>query len=131
MEGLEKREHGIADNIRRAEKAAADATAKLASYDAKLAAAAEEAQKILSESRRDADAAGQRILATAQEEAARQRDRAVAEIESAKRKALNELASKSTDIAINLAQRIVGRELKADDHQKLVQEMISKLPSRN
>ncbi len=131
MQGLEKRERGISDNISRAEKAAAEATAKLAGYEAKLASAAEEAQKLVATARKDAESAGQRILAAAQEEAARQRDRAVAEIESAKRTALNELASKSTDIAMSLAQRIVGRELRADDHQKLVQDMLSKLPSRN
>ncbi len=131
MQGLEKREHGIAENISRAERAAAEATAKLAGYEAKLAGAAEEAQRIVANARKDAETAGQRILASAQEEAVRQRDRAVAEIESAKRTALNELAGKSTEIAMSLAQRIVGRELKAEDHQKLVQEMLSKLPSKN
>lgn len=131
MQGLEKRERGIADNISRAEKAANEASAKLAEYEAKLAAAAEESQRIVAEARKDAEAAGQKLIAAAQEEAARSRDRAVADIESAKRVALSELASQSTDLAMSLAQRVVGREVRAEDHQGLIQDMLTKLPSQN
>ncbi len=131
MQGLEKRERGIADNIAQAQKAATDATSKLAEYEAKLAGAAEESQRIVAEARKDAEAAGQKLIASAQEEAARSRDRAVADIESAKRVALSELASQSTDVAMSLAQRVVGREVRAEDHQGLIQEMLSKLPSQN
>jgi len=130
-EGLEKRERSIAANIRNAEQAAKDAAAKLVQYEAKLAAAAQEAQQIVADARKDAEAAGQRLLASAQEEAARQRDRAVAEIESAKRVALNELAQQSTEVAMTLAQRIVGREVKAGDHQGMIQDMLKQLPSNN
>lgn len=131
MQGLEKRERGIAENIARAEKAAAEATRKLAEYEIKLAAAAEESQRIVTEARKDAEAAGQKLIAAAQEEAARSRERAVAEIETAKRVALNELAAQSTGIAMSLAQRVVGREVRAEDHQGMIQEMLDKLPSLN
>ena len=131
MDGLEKRERGIANNIAQAQKAASEATAKLAEYEAKLAGAAEESQRMVVEARKDAEAAGQKLVAAAQEEAARSRDRAVADIESAKRVALSELASQSTDVAMSLAQRVVGREVRAEDHQGLIQEMLSKLPSNN
>ncbi len=130
-EGLEKREKSIAANISNAEKAAKEATAKLAEYEAKLASAARESQQILADARKDAEATGQRLIATAQEEAARQRDRAIADIDSAKKMALNELAQSSTDVAMTLAERIVGREVKASDHQAMIQDMLGKLPSRN
>lgn len=129
--GLEKRERGIANNMSTAEKAAQDALAKLAQYEAKLSTANAEAQQILADARKDAEASGQRLVAAAQEEAARQRERAVAEIESAKRVALSELAEKSTDVAMTLAQRVVGREVNASDHQNLIQDMLAKLPSHN
>ena len=130
-EGLEKRERTILSNIKNAEQAAKDATAKLAEYEAKLAAAAQEAQQIVADARKDAEAAGQRLLASAQEEATRQRDRAVADIDSAKRVALNELAERSTDVAMTLASRIVGREVKAGDHQGMIQDMLKQMPSKN
>ncbi len=131
MQGLEKREHGIASNIANAQKASQDAMAKLAEYESKLASANQEAQQILADARKDAEATGQRLIATAQEEAVRQRERAVAEIDSAKRVALSELAEKSTDVAMTLAQRVVGREVNASDHQNLIQEMLTQLPSKN
>jgi len=129
--GLEKRERSIAANIKNAEQASKDAAAKLVEYEAKLAAAAQEAQQIVADARKDAEAAGQRLLVSAQEEAARQRDRAIADIESAKRVALNELAQQSTEVAMTLAQRIVGREVKAGDHQGMIQDMLKQLPSNN
>ncbi len=129
--GLAKRERTILTNIKNAEQAAKDAAAKLVEYEAKLAAAAQEAQQIVADARKDAEAAGQRLIASAQEEAARQRDRAVAEIDSAKRVALNELAERSTDVAMTLASRIVGREVKAGDHQGMIQDMLNQMPSKN
>lgn len=131
MDGLQKREDTIADNIAKAEQAAEDAESKLAEYEAKLATASEEAATIVAEARKDAESAGQKLLTAAQEEAERLKERATADIETAKRVALGELADQSTEVAMAVAQRVVGREVKADDHQSLIQEMLSKLPSKN
>lgn len=131
MQGLEKREDTIAGNIADAEKAKVDAESKLAEYESKLAAANEEAAAIVAEARKDAEATGQKVVAEAQEEAQRLRERATADIESAKRVALADLANQSTDVAMALAQRVVGREVRAEDHQGLIQEMLAKLPSKN
>lgn len=130
-EGLEKREKSIANNIANAESASQQAMQKLREYEARLSSAAVEAQQIIAGARKDAEAAGQRLITSAQEEAARQRERAVADIESAKAQALNEIAGKSTDLAMSLASRIVGREVNPSDHQSMIQDMLSKLPSRN
>lgn len=131
QEGLEKREKTIAGNIEAAKQANVTAQAKLQEYDAKLASASEEATRIVAEARKGAETTASRIEAEAQDEAARIRERATAEIDAAKRVALGELASKSTDVAMALAQRIVGREVKAADHQKLIQEMLTQMPSKN
>ncbi len=131
MEGLAKREQRIAGNIQKAEQDAAAAEAKLADYTAKLASANEEAQEIVATARKDAEATGQKIVAAAQEEAVAQQKRAADEIDSAKRVALNELAGQSTNLAMSVAGRVVGREVNANDHNTLIEEMLSKLPSNN
>ncbi len=131
MEGLEKREKTIAGNIQAAEQAKADAQARLVEYEAKLAAASDEATRIVADARKGAEQAAARIEAEAQEEPHGIASVTAVEIEAAKRVALGELAAKSTDVAMALAQRIVGREVKAADHQKLIQEMLSQLPSKN
>lgn len=130
-EALERRERMIANNIADAKSASEQALAKLKEYEAKLAAAGAEATNIVTQARKDAEHAGQRIISQAQEEAARQRDRALGEIESAKQIALSDIAAKSTEMAFGLARRVVGRELNTNDHQQLIQDAVSKLPSRN
>jgi len=130
-EGLAKREKMIADQIAEAQKASVTAAEKLKEYEAKLSDAAVQAQELVAQARRDAESVADRIKAEAQQEATRSRDRAIAEIESAKAQALSELTSRSTDIAFVLARKVVGRELNAADHQKLIADAIGNLPSRN
>ncbi len=130
-EGLALRESSIAKQIEDAKRASEEAKAKLAEYQSKLDAATQQAQEMVAQARKDAEAAGQRILSEAQQEASRQKDRALADIEAAKVAALSELGAKSTDIAFALARGVVGRELKQADHQQLIQESLKGLSSRN
>ena len=68
--GLQAREEKIREDLQAAEKANSDAKALLADYQAKLDEAASQVQTMLADARRDADAAGQKIVAEAKEEAA-------------------------------------------------------------
>ena len=64
------------------------AVQQLHEYEAKLAAAGEEAQKIVVQAQRDAEVIKDQIVAEAQAVAQRERDRAVQDIETAKTRAL-------------------------------------------
>ncbi|MDZ4849473.1 MAG: F0F1 ATP synthase subunit B [Pirellulaceae bacterium] len=130
-EGLTKREAGIARAIEDAKKASEAAAVAMKDYQAKLEAAQAQAQEMVSQARKDAETAGQRIVADAQAEAGRQRDRALADIEAAKQTALSELAGRSTEMAFSLARKVVGRELNTGDHQNLIQEALRQMPNRN
>ena len=130
-EGLAQREQGIASQISEAKKSADEAMAKLKEYDSKLQSAHAQSADLINQARKDAEAASQRIVAEAQAEAGRQRDRALADIESAKQIALSDIAGKSTDIAFSLARRVVGRELRTEDHKQLISESLNKMPSQN
>ncbi len=130
-QALETREQSIATQISDAKRSADEAMEKLKEYDSKIQSAHTQAAELMTQARKDAESAGQRIVAEAQAEAGRQRDRALADIESAKQSALSDIAGKSTDIAFSLARRVVGRELRADDHQQLIAESLRKMPSQN
>lgn len=130
MAGLEKRESGIANAIEEANAANEKAQALLAQYEQKLAAAGEEATRMVNEARADADAAREKIVTEAREEAERQRDRAVAEINAARDAAVRDLAERSVDSAVTLAGRLVGKQLSADDHSRLIEQSLEKF-SRN
>jgi F-type H+-transporting ATPase subunit b len=108
--GLEKREQTIAKQIADAEHASAMAAKQLQEYERKLAAATEEARAIVTQARTDALSAKDKIVAEAQAAAAKERDRAVADITTAKNQALSEIAEKSVGTAISLASDIIRRE---------------------
>jgi F-type H+-transporting ATPase subunit b len=130
-EALARRETTIANQIAEAQKASEEAGAKLKEYEAKLADAAVKAQELVNQAKRDAEVVAERIKTDAQTDASRMVERARTEIETAKQAALSELSTKSTDLAFGLARRVIGRELNAGDHQKLISEAIGRLPSGN
>jgi F-type H+-transporting ATPase subunit b len=131
MAGLERRESAIATRIEEAERDAAEAATQLQAYRDKLKAAAQEAQEIVSQARRDAEAVAEKVRSAAAEDAVRERQRALADIESAKKVALHEIAEKGADMAVGLAGRIVRRELNSQDHAELIRETLGQFPSKN
>ena len=129
--GLKAREDKIHGDLEAAEKANEEAKGLLSQYQAKLDEAAAQVQTLLADARKDAEASGQRIVDDAKSEAERQRERAIADIETAKKVALSDLAGQTSDMAINVAKQVVGRELKADDHAELIRQSLERLPSNN
>ena len=107
---LDLREKKISDNIAAAEQLNQDARKLLGEYEAKLNAAREEVRGILDEARRDAEHAGQEIVAKARADAQAETQRGKHEIETATAQALNELARTSANLAVDLAGKIVGRQ---------------------
>ncbi|MBH58413.1 MAG: ATP synthase F0 subunit B [Planctomycetaceae bacterium] len=124
---LEEREQGIIDHIADARRSAEKAERLLEEYEAKIAAAAQEANEIVAEGRRDAEATKDRIVKEAQQAATAERDRALNDIVIAKNAALQDVAEKSADIAVALAGKIVNKELNASDHQALIKETLDNI----
>ena len=128
--GLDAREQKIIGAIEDARKSADEAQQRLEEYEARLAVAAQEANEIVAEGRRDAEATKDRIVAEAAEAAKAEQARAISEIELAKNAALQAVAEQATDIAVALAGKIVGRQLNPEDHSKLVQESLDSLSEK-
>jgi F-type H+-transporting ATPase subunit b len=131
LKGLQSREDKIHADLKQAEQANADAQRLLGDYQKKLDEAQVQVQAMLADARKDAEAAGERIVGDAKAEAGRQRERAVADIENAKKVAIGELAEQTSEMAMKLAQQVVGRELKAEDHAELIRQSLERMPSRN
>ena len=131
LDGLKAREQKIHGDLEAAEKANAEARSLLADYQSKLDEAQTQVQTMLADARRDAEASGQRIVEEAKAEAQRQSERAIADIETAKKVALSDIAGQTSDMAINVAKQVVGRELQAGDHAELIRQSLERLPSNN
>ncbi|HYM99261.1 MAG TPA: F0F1 ATP synthase subunit B [Aestuariivirgaceae bacterium] len=129
--GLEKREQTIANQIAEARQAAETASKQLREYERRLAAATEEARAIVGQARQDAETAKDKIVAEAQAVAQKERERAVADIVSAKNEALREIAAQSVSTAVMLASKIIRREVKPEDHDKLINDSLQQFSKLN
>ncbi len=129
--GLRRREQSILDRIEQAKRSADEAAEQLRLYQAKLAAAGQEAHELVTKARREGEAEADAIRREAQESAARERDRAIADIQVAKNAAVTEIARRAADMAVLLAGRIVRRELNEQDHTAMIAEALEQFPSQN
>ncbi len=129
MQALERREHNIAEHISQAERNHEQARLLLAEYEERLAGAAHEVRELLEEARRDAEHTKQSILAEARQGAEAEKARALREIEAAGDAAMESLAKRSAELAVELAGRIVQAQLSQQDHARLIEEAMAKFPA--
>ena len=127
MEGLDKREQGIADTIAATQAANEDARRLLASYERRLAEAADEVRGMLDEARRDSEATRQSIVAEARKAAEDEKNRARHEIGLAKDDALAQIAEKAGELAVQVAGKFLSVKLGPDDQARLVRDSVSSI----
>lgn len=135
LQGLEKRENRVAEEISSAEKANQEARGLLEQYQQKLDASKDEVRQILDAARRDAEAVGRQIVDKARGEAQAEHQRALREIENATAGALKELADRSATLAVELAGKIVKAKIDPQEHRRLIEQAVagfsSQTPSSN
>ena len=130
LQGLQKREEGIARQIAETKASNEEAKRMLASYERRLAEASEEVRGMLEEARRDADATRQSIVAEARKAAEEERARATHEIQLAKDDALSQIAEKAGHLAVEVAGEFLRDKLGSDDQARLVRDSVASLSRR-
>jgi len=124
LSGLKAREERIRTDIADAEAARRKAEETLKEYDKRLADADKKVREIIDKATIDAEQIGTSLRMKAQQEAEEAKDRATKEIESAKRIALSEIYEQSANLATSIAEKIIRRNLNADDQRDLVKQSI-------
>ena len=119
------REAQVQEKYDRASEALERADENCALYEEKLAMADEEVDAILHDARDRADRLEQEIVSEAQNKAASMIRRADAQIAQEKKKAVNEIKDEISAMSVDIAERMIGREIKEEDHKALVDEFIS------
>lgn len=125
--GLKAREARIRKDIADAEAARMKAEDTLRQYDSKLAEAEEKVREILDKAVADAEKIGTTIRMKAQVEGEDAKERATKEIEAAKHIALTEIYEQTANLATSIAEKIVRRNLNADDQRELVNQSLQQL----
>ncbi len=127
---LEAREKKIADTIEQAQRRQEEAEQLLAQYQARLAAAEEQAAALVAESRKEANTAREKILQRAAEEAQHTAQQLRREIEAAKQEALREAYDSVGALATEIAGRIIRRNLRPEDQRQIVEESLQDIRSK-
>jgi F-type H+-transporting ATPase subunit b len=100
-------------------------------FEASLGDARGEAARILDDAKTAAESTREAILESAREEAQRIIERANSEANAERVRLLEELRGQVGALSVQLAERIVERELDAATHAGLVDEYIQRLAARN
>ena len=110
-----------------ADKAKESAEALQAEYQQKLQAATQTSEQIVKEAILRGQNKEEEIVRQAKNEASAILDKAAADISQEKKKALNEAKDEISNMAMAIAEKVVGRELNSDDQSKLIDEFIKEL----
>jgi F-type H+-transporting ATPase subunit b len=128
LKTLQARESFIHEALAKAKRDRDEAEARLKEYEERLATARAEATAIVEEGRRDAEVVKRKIEADAKHEGDKMIERAKREIHLATVSATSELYQLTAKLATDLAARVIGRELSAQDHERLISEAIDGIP---
>ncbi len=121
---LEARDKEVGEMYSKAETAQSSAEAMEKEYSEKLSSAREEAAKIMKDAKYDATVRGEQIVSDAKKEASAILEKAQKEIEREKEAAIHEIKEDIADIAVNIAQKVIEKDLHEKDHERLVSEFI-------
>lgn len=124
---LDARKTEIADNLSAAEAAREEAMTLREQYESSLKEANTKAQAIIQEAGELGEKTRAEIVERAREEAVRASDKAKAEIAREKEQALQDLRQEVADLAIDAAEKVVGRTVNVADHQHMVDEFIKEV----
>lgn len=98
-----------------------------AEYQQKLNAAAQTGERIVKEAVARGQAREEEIIRSANQEADALRSKASADIALEKKKAINDAKDEISGMAVAIAEKVVGRELRETDQAQLVEDFINEL----
>ena len=124
---IKDRQDEIDNMYAQADQAKANADALEAEYQQKLAVATETGERIVKEAMVRGQSREEEIIRQANAEASAIMDKATADIAQEKKKALNDAKDEISDMAMAIAEKVVGRELKSADQDKLFDEFLKEL----
>jgi F-type H+-transporting ATPase subunit b len=121
------RQKQIADALEAAARERAEAEERLKEAEAKLTDATAQAQEVIAGAAKSGQQLREELKAKGEEEARRQREKAVRDIEAARQQALESIRSEVAEIVITVTEKVVGEALDARAHKRLIDEAIKEV----
>lgn len=126
---LDERAAKIRDEIEAAEMARQQAKDALEEYQQSLQQARAEAQKMIDQARAQQTALAAELKAKSDIELAANRERALRDIESARKAAVADIYGEATNLATTMAGKILKRQMNPGDMNGLIEESVQQLQS--
>lgn len=124
---LAKRQEAVDKEYAEAAEANETARQNQADWEEKIAAAQTEADGIIKEAQDTARDHGERLVADAREKAAGIIRQAEAEAVLQRQKAEDDMKREIVDVSAELAGKLLGRELRQEDHQSIINTFLDEL----
>ena len=124
---LQKRKEMADAEIADATKAKEEAESLKTEYEASMKTARDKANDIVATAQKAATQQSEEIIKEANAQAVSIKAKAEKDIAQERRKAVNEIKGEIGDMAMEIAGKVIERELNASDHEKLIDEFINKV----
>ena len=126
---LKARQDKINDDLEKAEAARVEAETSLEDYKRQLAEARNDASRIIEEARLQAEGVRTERIAAVEGEIAELRARAADDIRLATERAMGDLQGRVAELSIELAEKVVERNLDRDTQTALIESYINQVGS--
>lgn len=128
---LEQRQQAIQGKLEEAEQIRNEAEELRRQYQERLRDARNKANELIEEARGDAERVREQKVSEAEEEAEAIRQRAREDAEAERARVVQQLRGQVAALSVDLASKIVRRELNEDQHRTLVDDYIDQLSAMN
>ncbi len=127
---MDRRSEKIRSDLDAAEQARTEASEVKSRYEAEMADAQNEADRIIEEARSEADRVRVDLIARAEADAAEVRRRSAQDAKVAKSQAIQDLKSEVSEIVIGAAETVIRRNLDHDAQMEMIEDYIAQVGSR-
>ena len=124
---LDERAKAVNKDMDDAQKAKEEAAAVKADYEQRLEKSKEEAERIVADATKKAQAREAEIISAANDEAASMKQRAEESIEREKKRAVNEIKEEISDRVVMAASKVAEKEINAQDNEKIIDSVLSQI----
>lgn len=124
---LAERQKAIDTQYAEAEDAKSDALAYKSKWKSRMASAEEQAENIVKEAVENADKQSAAIIGDSRARADRIVKQAQADAALERRRAESEIKEQIADVSVALSEKMLGREIKADDHRALIDAFLDEI----
>ena len=123
-EVLKKRQEAADKDIQEAKKAKEAAEAVTTEYETSMSDARGEANRIIEDAKKDANLRAEELIKEAEQHASSIKAKAEEDIRLERKKALNEVKDEIGSIAMDIAGKVVEKEIHEDEHKALIDEFL-------